>query len=1515
MSAGSYNDLEFNATGLDWINLTAQTAFVIRTDKDISAVAPGSGESRYVAWDGAAGTNPPKLVVTYDSPEADGVWATDGDWVIEGPHSPADNVTHSNKIIIVNGNLTIEPGANLTLHNVTLVINSSYYNEFGINVGGNLTLDNETDIHSNESYLASGTPGNMYLINVTGNFTSIGNVSSHNTINNATMIFGDRNSNITLNHTTVQYGGGTGVYSRGEIYVDHCVFWHHPNNGLQIMGGEISFLNASFFWFNNGTGLWLENIDDPLSTQSLNAQWNRVGIYISESVFNMNNSLLTNNSVYGMKFFDSISNISNGTIESSGVHDYELTYDSQVTVLAASGFNESSIGIGDFDSWLERKHLWDFNIKDLSGNPVSGGEMTITGQDDTVDYSCESQGTCGFVGNVSVREAKFIRTIGFDWERDEGEYPFESIYKEFEKPIITKINYTPHELHVSSGNIERTLLFFSEQTSLSPLTITLLNNGGGIRPDLKFHGIQSTNTTPNLGDSITLSTTIYNEGADSFGCTLYYYAYTADQLSYGSYFNKTRMQWEYAPRTQIGGPYTCGVVGFITSGGYFTHDFVWNPVSTLGDVIGNVKIVPYVVGNANEIDTYDNFLWSGYTLAGTDHSLLTIGVDNDSPVVIINSPMPEQTIAEDPTLVGMTLAVTFYDPDPGQSVCQAEWRFDEEDWNAVNPAVNPFVRTLFLPVEADLWPTNGKHTFFFRAWDCVDDYTIAKSEFYVKVRDTTYVSQDWTIAIYMNGDNNLANFAYYDELEVLDVYEVLEDLTNGSPSNDYGGSDAYGNILILKDQQTFGDSQLRHLDFPYDAGYDKNQTVENIGIPGNLREVNMGDGDTLYAFADWAFGWYPSTYKMLILWDHGAGWQPFMVDNSNGRDKLTMTELDSALDAITDKYGKIDIIGFDACLMAAQEVQYVVKNYANIMIGSEDVEPGPGWYYTGWLEELFGASVAPGPSTVATDIVDAYEDSYTNGTQSAGINKELTTLSAVNLTHTENVTARLDEFAQELAKKANTYNSEIGIAKGNTEDFFITYTTYYYYDLFDFANNIQEEISDSAIDTAAENLKNAINDSIVYERHGDKRTGAHGSTIYFPIQSKFLSDYNSLSMSTNSRWDNFLTKYYASSNDGNTLPSITVTTPSPGAGLSGLVSATGTASDSGGVNKIQYKVDAAPWSTATGTTSWSFNFNATNYAQGNHTLWVRVVDNLGGITYADQSFSSVGDSALTLEMAFSFPNETLTYKNDTANYPMWISNTGNEELAVTLTKSGTNTAWGTLSDSIISISPFTKKIIFLNVTPPNSTAVFPTYANITVTGTNGSTTARLITSTEAMDHNYTFDLVAGWNLISFPLTNSTVIVNASTFAALDPFNISHVVKRNVTNGTYVTYVSGVSPQALNFNISYGDAVFVYVNNTTELTYYGYLPDANLSMNISKGWNLIGYQVLKTLKSNSMLDKIGGFGLENVQSTGSNVYSSYRIGLSPDAYDFDMDPGNGYFIFARNDYLLVFNIVYPWEWDP
>lgn len=188
---------------------------------------------------------------------------------------------------------------------------------------------------------------------------------------------------------------------------------------------------------------------------------------------------------------------------------------------------------------------------------------------------------------------------------------------------------------------------------------------------------------------------------------------------------------------------------------------------------------------------------------------------------------------------------------------------------------------------------------------------------------------DWTFLVYLDADNNLESAGIDDFLEMSSV-----------------GSDANIHIVVQFDR-TPG----------YDPTYDDWTTTKRYYITSgmtpttdnaieDLGEVNMGSPAILSDFITWGTVNYPATHYALILWDHGAGWKynsdsdeiltkAVCYDDTSFGDSLTLEELESALSTAGET---IYLIGFDACLMGMAEVDYQIKDWADLRRWSPEMD-------------------------------------------------------------------------------------------------------------------------------------------------------------------------------------------------------------------------------------------------------------------------------------------------------------------------------------------------------------------------------------------------------------------------------------------------------------------------------------------------------------------------------------------------------------------------------------------------
>ncbi len=264
-------------------------------------------------------------------------------------------------------------------------------------------------------------------------------------------------------------------------------------------------------------------------------------------------------------------------------------------------------------------------------------------------------------------------------------------------------------------------------------------------------------------------------------------------------------------------------------------------------------------------------------------------------------------------------------------------------------------------------------------------------------------------------------------------------------------------------------------------------------------ETNSGDPDDLADFAIWAIENYPAERYALIITNHGGGWTTIAIDESSGGDGLTMTELDSALARITSETGidKLDLLAFDACLMAQLEVFQTIAPYAHYTLASEEVIPGAGFEYVLPLATLVDNPSMSVPEW-GTVIVDAYMNYYTNVLQGY----DAFDLHVVDLSKVAQVNEALDAFTSAVDANREANLKAIGNARNNTQLFGADDPSgaeyYSSVDLADFMRLLTKLTPDVATQEAAQAVIAAVDELIVYGSASSTLSGANGVAIYFP---------------------------------------------------------------------------------------------------------------------------------------------------------------------------------------------------------------------------------------------------------------------------------------------------------------------------------------------------------------------------------------------------------------------------------
>lgn len=428
------------------------------------------------------------------------------------------------------------------------------------------------------------------------------------------------------------------------------------------------------------------------------------------------------------------------------------------------------------------------------------------------------------------------------------------------------------------------------------------------------------------------------------------------------------------------------------------------------------------------------------------------------------------------------------------------------------------------------------------------------------VPNHTYVNKSkdkskTTIIVYMAGDNDLFPFAGRN----LNQMEKI-------------GSNEHVNIFV-------------HFDM-HRPGYPK--TTKHYVIEKGKRTqigpdecMDSGDPKTLIHTAKLAVQTCPADNYVLILWNHGTGpleptirksINPSYLFHYNEKTKLieldrsigfldyinhnneyieptrgicfddttgnylTNEKLKFALDVITREHikGKFNIIGCDACLMSMIEVASVLKDYAHIMVGSQEVELGTGWDYSSVLTPFIHGK--PEKHYFASHIVQSYNRAYSKITHDY-------TQSAINLDKISLLEQNFNQVSTYLLEALRKQKGKIvkeTIKNCRSRNNCTHFDEPTYLDIHHLYKNLLENVSKFELIHAAEttqlrkNLTDAltigcslISQVVIDNTAGPNLRLAKGISVYFPEQ-QIHSSYRRCEFATKTQWLNFLNLYLAS---------------------------------------------------------------------------------------------------------------------------------------------------------------------------------------------------------------------------------------------------------------------------------------------------------------------------------------------------------------------------------------------------
>lgn len=301
----------------------------------------------------------------------------------------------------------------------------------------------------------------------------------------------------------------------------------------------------------------------------------------------------------------------------------------------------------------------------------------------------------------------------------------------------------------------------------------------------------------------------------------------------------------------------------------------------------------------------------------------------------------------------------------------------------------------------------------------------------------------------------------------------------------------------------------------------------------SIGDVNMAKPESLRDFIKWAVLNYPAENYLLDISDHGNGWKESRKgavedDSTSPYSWLSLADLSTA---VSDSGTRLNVICYDACLMAQYEVAYQFLGLCDYMVVSEELVPGAGYPYDTILAELVAN---PGMTSrqLSELTVDKYYEFYNKPE-----NKDNGTLSAVDMSKVGGLDQKIKDLAASLIQ--NPENSIILAAQDSTQYYSYTpydYLMYRYYDIKNFCDYLADNLANPDSKAKAQAVSTYMASSSIITKNiyistaKKSEDGSNGLSFFIPkkaqTSSSELDEYKTILCNiAENTWADFVRKY------------------------------------------------------------------------------------------------------------------------------------------------------------------------------------------------------------------------------------------------------------------------------------------------------------------------------------------------------------------------------------------------------
>lgn len=427
--------------------------------------------------------------------------------------------------------------------------------------------------------------------------------------------------------------------------------------------------------------------------------------------------------------------------------------------------------------------------------------------------------------------------------------------------------------------------------------------------------------------------------------------------------------------------------------------------------------------------------------------------------------------------------------------------------------------------------------------------------------------KQWTVMIYLAGDNDL------DSAGVADLAEMKK----------IGSTDDV-HVIAQFDRRGSKRATLRYY-------LSKGGTLAKDAV-ADLGETNMGDPKVLKSFIEWGFKNYPAERNLVVLWNHGAGWDDEDIYRAARRSlKLNVRRRDTVvarapgssrgsvsirrvrvvggkrfrralfsttIERAIHPGGQARAIAFDDTSKDFLDNIETKKVLASVTKGlgrkidilgmdaclmsmaevcyqvRDSVQLTVGSEEVepgdGWpYDKILGALVRT-PKMSPQELAKVIVDKYLASYGSG----DQVTQSACDLTKAKALAQAVHRLGKTLESNLSDDSVRIGIVEARS--LVQSYDAPDYIDLFDFCEQLEASCSQPDVQSACQDVQSALEEERFVIRSGfkgDVLEHSNGCAIYFP-QRTVSPLYATLDFSKQTAWDDFLKAYLRTRRRGRT---------------------------------------------------------------------------------------------------------------------------------------------------------------------------------------------------------------------------------------------------------------------------------------------------------------------------------------------------------------------------------------------